>query len=166
LKDKGLSSTHTTNLEIQGDQKVSVHLHVRSSTVTPLSQHTSFLPHYLAQSDCLATDRQGQGDIRLTLTPSVIPNSNYVFMVSDWNCLKYFCMFFVLYSSGAHRLFDHPVPYFYEAPRGFTFYDPIVSQLNRSPLPSSCYSYYVLHQHRYFPSIVPTKILFPFLMSL
>jgi hypothetical protein len=27
-------------------------------------------------------------------TPSVIPNSNYVFMVSDWNCLKYFCMFF------------------------------------------------------------------------
>jgi hypothetical protein len=30
---------------------------------------------------------------RLTLTPSVIPNSNYVIMVSDWNCLKYFCLF-------------------------------------------------------------------------
>jgi hypothetical protein len=36
---------------------------------------------------------QGQGDTRLTLTPSVIPNSNYVIMVSDWNCLKYFCVF-------------------------------------------------------------------------
>ena len=51
--------------------------------ITPLSQHTSFLPHYLAQSDCLAADRQGQGDTRLTLTPSVIPNSYYVMMVSD-----------------------------------------------------------------------------------
>jgi hypothetical protein len=29
------------------------------------------------------TDRQGQGDTTLTLTPSVIPNSNYVIMVSD-----------------------------------------------------------------------------------
>jgi hypothetical protein len=46
-----------------------------------------------AQSDCLAADRQGQRDTRLTLTPSVIPNSNYVIMVSDWNCLKYFYMF-------------------------------------------------------------------------
>jgi hypothetical protein len=35
-------------------------------------------------------------DTRLTLTPSVIPNSNYVIMVSDWNCLKYFCVFLVL----------------------------------------------------------------------
>jgi hypothetical protein len=51
--------------------------------ITPLSQHTSFLPHYLAQSDCLVADRQGQGDTRLTLTPSVTPNSNYVIMVSD-----------------------------------------------------------------------------------
>jgi hypothetical protein len=33
-------------------------------------------------------------DTRLTLTPSVIPNSNYVIMVSEWNCLKYFCLFF------------------------------------------------------------------------
>jgi hypothetical protein len=57
-----------------------------------LSQHTSFLLHYLAQSYCLAADRQGQGGTRLTLTPSVIPNSNYVIMVSDWNCLKYFCV--------------------------------------------------------------------------
>jgi len=41
------------------------------------------LPHYLAQSDCLAADRQGQGDTRLTLTPSVIPKSNYVIMAGD-----------------------------------------------------------------------------------
>jgi hypothetical protein len=73
-------------------------------------QHTSFiLLHCLAQSDCLTADRQGQGDTRLTLTPSVIPNSNYVITVSDWNCLKYFCVFLHCKSSGAQRLFDHPV---------------------------------------------------------
>jgi hypothetical protein len=32
-------------------------------------------------------------DTRLTLIPSVVPNSNYVIMVSDWNSLKYFCVF-------------------------------------------------------------------------
>jgi hypothetical protein len=63
--------------------------------ITPLSQHTSFLPHYLAQSDCLAADRQSQGDTRLTLKPSVTPDSNYVIMVNDLNCLKYFCVFLV-----------------------------------------------------------------------
>jgi hypothetical protein len=57
--------------------------------VTPISQHTSFLPHHSTHSDCLAVDRQGQGDTRLTLTPS-IPNSNYVVMVGERNCLKYF----------------------------------------------------------------------------
>jgi hypothetical protein len=67
------------------------------------------IPHYLAQSDCLAADRQGHGDTRLTLTPSVIPNSNYVNTVSDWNCLKYVCVFFGQKSSGVQRLFDHPV---------------------------------------------------------
>jgi hypothetical protein len=67
---------------IQGDQKVSVHLMI-TTQITPLSQHTSFLPYYLAQSDCLAADRQGQGDTGLTLTPSVIPNSNYFIMVSE-----------------------------------------------------------------------------------
>jgi hypothetical protein len=46
------------------------------------------LPHYLAQSDCLAADRQGQRDTKHELTPSVIPNYNYVIMVSDWNGLK------------------------------------------------------------------------------
>jgi hypothetical protein len=48
-------------------------------------------------------------DTRLTLTPSVDPNSKFVITVSDWNCLKYFCLFFVLQSSGAQRLFDRPV---------------------------------------------------------
>jgi hypothetical protein len=32
-------------------------------------------------------------DTRLTLTPSVIPNSNYVIMVIDWNWLTKFCVF-------------------------------------------------------------------------
>jgi hypothetical protein len=54
---------------IQGDQNVSVHLMI---TI-----------HYLAQSDCLVADCQGQGDTGLTLTPSVISNSNYVIMESD-----------------------------------------------------------------------------------
>jgi hypothetical protein len=67
---------------VQDDQKLSVHLMI-TIQITPLSQHKSFLPHYLAQSDCLAVDRQGQGDTRLRLTPSVIPNYNYVIMVSD-----------------------------------------------------------------------------------
>jgi hypothetical protein len=45
------------------------------------------------------------GDTRLTLTPSVIPNSNYIIMVSGWNCLKYLCVF--LYSNHqAHRDFS------------------------------------------------------------
>jgi hypothetical protein len=32
-------------------------------------------------------------DVRLTSTPSVHSNSNYVIMVSDWNFLKYLCVF-------------------------------------------------------------------------
>jgi hypothetical protein len=74
-----------------------------------LSQHMSFLPHYLAQSDCLAADRQGQGDTRLTLTPSVVPNSNYVITVSDWNCLKYFFVFFNTIIIRCAEIFWHPV---------------------------------------------------------
>jgi hypothetical protein len=35
------------------------------------------------KSDCLSSDRQGQGDTSLTLTPSFIPNSNYVIMVNE-----------------------------------------------------------------------------------
>jgi hypothetical protein len=48
---------------------------------------TSFLPHYLAQTDFLAADCQGQGNTILTLTPSLIFNSKYIIMVSNWNCL-------------------------------------------------------------------------------
>jgi hypothetical protein len=66
-------------------------------------QCTSFLPRYLAQSDCLAADRQGQGDTRLTLSPSVITNANYVIMVNNWNCLKYFTCFW--YCNQVHRDF-------------------------------------------------------------
>jgi hypothetical protein len=35
-------------------------------------------------------------DTRLTLTPSVNPNSNYVITVSERNCLKVFLRVFVL----------------------------------------------------------------------
>jgi hypothetical protein len=65
------------------------------NTESYMEKHASFLSKYvyLTQSDCLEADRQGQGDIRLTLTPSVIPNSNYVIMVSDWNFVKDFCVF-------------------------------------------------------------------------
>jgi hypothetical protein len=43
-------------------------------------------------------------DTRLTLTPSVIPNYNYVILVNDWNCLKYFCV--ILYCNHqVHRDF-------------------------------------------------------------
>jgi len=34
-------------------------------------------------SNVQSVPRQGQGDTRITLTPSVIPNSNYVIMVGD-----------------------------------------------------------------------------------
>jgi hypothetical protein len=48
----------------------------------------------LGSSDCTAADRQGQGNTTPTLTPSVIPNSNYVIIENNWNCLKYFFVFF------------------------------------------------------------------------
>jgi hypothetical protein len=79
----------------QSDQQVLVLLDDYNTDNTIITTQ-SFLSHYLTQSDYLAADRQGQGDIRLTLTQSVIPNSNYAVMVSDLNCLKYFCLFFVL----------------------------------------------------------------------
>jgi hypothetical protein len=67
--DNPASSNFPTYIHnIQGDQKVSVQMMIT-------------MPHHLAQSDCLAADRQGQRDTRHTLKPSVIPNSNYVIMV-------------------------------------------------------------------------------------
>jgi hypothetical protein len=102
---------------VQGDQKVAVHL--------------SLLPHYLAQSDCLAADRQDQGDTILTLTLSVIPNSNYVIMVSDWNSLKYFCVF--LYCNHqVHR--DFLITLYYE-PRN-CLYQTILKQPHYRPRPA------------------------------
>jgi hypothetical protein len=59
-----------------------------------ISVHLMITIKYLAQYECLVADRQDQGDTRLTLAPSVILNYNYVIMVSDWNCLTYFCEFF------------------------------------------------------------------------
>jgi hypothetical protein len=76
---------------------VKLHRVINNSLCTWWLQHTSFLPHYLAQSYCLAADRQGQGDTRLTLTPSVITNSKYATMVSDWNCLKCFVCFCIVF---------------------------------------------------------------------
>jgi hypothetical protein len=47
---------------------------------------------YLAESDCFGSRSPGPGDARRTLTPSVFPVFNDVTMVSEWNCLKYFCV--------------------------------------------------------------------------
>jgi hypothetical protein len=54
--------------QLQGDKKVSVHLMI---TI----QNTIWLN--------LTADRQGQWDTRLTLTPSVIPSSKDLIMVSN-----------------------------------------------------------------------------------
>ena len=51
----------------------------------------SFLTTWLNLTVWQPTAR-ARGDTRLALMPSVIPNSNYVIMVGDWNCLKY-CIF-------------------------------------------------------------------------
>jgi hypothetical protein len=66
-------------------------LHRAIKSICAPDEHNT--EYYLAKSNCLAAYRQGQGDIRLTLTPSAIPNSNYVIVVSDWNCLKYLWVF-------------------------------------------------------------------------
>jgi hypothetical protein len=66
------------HVDIQGVQKVSVHLMITIQKVT--SNVQSALRH---TPDCLAVDRQGQGDTEFTLTQSVIPTSNYVIIVSD-----------------------------------------------------------------------------------
>jgi hypothetical protein len=36
-------------------------------------------------------------------------NSNYVIMVNDWNCLKYFYMFLFCNYQVKRNLFDYPV---------------------------------------------------------
>jgi hypothetical protein len=49
--------------------------------------------------------REGGGDTRIILTPSVIPNSNYVIMVGDWDCLKY-CIFACFFCAVIVRWID------------------------------------------------------------
>jgi hypothetical protein len=51
------------------------------------------------------TSHQTIIDTRLTLTPSVIPNSNYFIMINGWNCLKHFCVFFLCCNDQVHRDF-------------------------------------------------------------
>jgi hypothetical protein len=48
-------------------------------------------------------------DTRLALTSSVIPNSNYVIIVSVWNRLKYFCVLFCTVIIRWTHTFDYPL---------------------------------------------------------
>jgi hypothetical protein len=71
-------------------------LHPHTYMVIKKSICTGWLQHRKLQVmfKVSPSDRHGKGGTRLTLTQSVISHSNYVIMVSDWNCLKYFCVFF------------------------------------------------------------------------
>jgi hypothetical protein len=62
-------------------------------TIKKVTSNVQSVPHHW----------HARGDTRLTLTPSVIHNSHYVIIVSDWNCLKYFCVF--LYCNQVYRDF-------------------------------------------------------------
>jgi hypothetical protein len=64
---------------------------IKKSLCTWWLHYRKFQVMYLAQSHSFAADHQEQGDTRLTQVRSDI--SNYVIMVSDWNCLKYCCLF-------------------------------------------------------------------------
>jgi hypothetical protein len=69
------------NVDIQGDKEVSVHLMITIEIVTSNVQSVPRQsPDINDTPNCVLED---QGDARLTLTTSVIPNSNYVIMVSD-----------------------------------------------------------------------------------
>jgi hypothetical protein len=68
-----------------GWSKISLQLMITIQTVTSNVQFPLSVSRHLLTR---------QGDIRLPLTPSVTPHSNYVIMVSDWNCLKYFLRVF------------------------------------------------------------------------
>jgi hypothetical protein len=70
----------------------------------------------------LAADRQGQGYTRLTLTPSVIPNSNYVIMASycyNGNWLK-------LYKKRAFLNCNHQVHRDFLSPYTMKVYDQFI----------------------------------------
>jgi hypothetical protein len=70
---------------------VSFYRIIRKSPCTWRSQHRQLPVMFKLSPASLQTFT----DTRLTLTPSVISNSNYVIMVTDWNCLKYFFVFFL-----------------------------------------------------------------------
>jgi hypothetical protein len=65
---------------VQSEQNVSAHLMI---TIQKVTSNIQSAPASL----------QGQGETRLTLTPSVIQNYNYVIMVSDCNCLNFLRVF-------------------------------------------------------------------------
>jgi hypothetical protein len=78
IAPKGKKSGGEKSGELGGQMVLEVILSTNTS-----SENATDQLHYLVQSGCLAADWQGQGDTRLTLTPSVIYNSKYVIMVSD-----------------------------------------------------------------------------------
>jgi hypothetical protein len=81
---------------VQGDQKFPVHLMITIQKVKVM---------FKVSPASLQTFIDTPNYTRLPLTPSVTPNSNYVIMVSDWNCLKYFCVFFLYCNHQVHRDF-------------------------------------------------------------
>jgi hypothetical protein len=69
---------------IHGDQKVSVHLMITIQKVTSNVQSVPRQsPDSIDTPNCVLEDRVQYSTV-------------HVIMVSDWNCLKYFCVFFVL----------------------------------------------------------------------
>jgi hypothetical protein len=85
----------------QGDQKVSVHLMI---TIQKVTSNVQSVPRQ-------SPDIYWHAKLcsRRPCSVSVIPNSKYVIMVSDWNCLKYFCVFFCTVIIRCTETFDHPV---------------------------------------------------------
>jgi hypothetical protein len=87
----------SSSVQIQCDQKVSVHLMITIQKVTSNVQSVPLpISWHLLTIRTVFSKTAFSINTGLALTPSVIPNSNYVTMVSDWNCLKYFYVFFVL----------------------------------------------------------------------
>jgi hypothetical protein len=71
---------------MQGDHKISVHLIITIQKVTVMfNVSPASLQILLKRRTVFSKTVFG-----IALTPSVIRNSNYVIMVSDWNCLKCF----------------------------------------------------------------------------
>jgi hypothetical protein len=68
---------------VQGDQKVSVHLMITvhyNTLQVMLKVSPASLQTFIDTPNCVLEDRV---QYRLTLTPSLIPNSNYVITVND-----------------------------------------------------------------------------------